>query len=400
MSSNMDLLTHLPESALSCVIDAVTQSTCQVTDFLCICQNVELNAQAASCIQANCTIREGLTAMNVTNTMCGVESTQDRSYEAALIAFMVLACLAVVLRIAVRILRSVNFWWDDACNLIALVRITIHCPDFPTLGSTDFPTDMLLRHQGMGYDIWAHYYVNFIMYATSRLFIRLSIVLFFLRIFGLTSARALLIFTVFLITCSSLSFIFSLIFQCTPVNYFWLRWDGESRGSCIDLGAFMRVTAILAICVDFWQLLVAIPFVVRLKISLKKKLLVVVMFTVGIIVIIISIIRYPTIEDFTQSHNLTRDIIPVGFWSAIELDVGVICACLPSLQVLLKSCSHKTKSTSSGPYLEMSPVMQRSKGHSRTKPENQFLESKIQKTTEIYQERLDSSEVHLQQTFS
>lgn len=120
------------------------------------------------------------------------------------------------------------------------------------------------------------------MYATSRAFIRLSIILFFIRIFSLTYARAVMLFTFALINCVSLSFIFTLIFPCTPVSYFWHRWDEEHEGSCIQLDVFMRVSALIAIVVDFWQLLVAVPFILRLNLSLKKKLLIVIMFFTGI----------------------------------------------------------------------------------------------------------------------
>ncbi len=32
----------------------------------------------------------------------------------------------------------------------------------------------------------------------------------------------------------SLGFLFFNIFQCTPISYFWLRWDGEHEGHCVD----------------------------------------------------------------------------------------------------------------------------------------------------------------------
>jgi hypothetical protein len=39
---------------------------------------------------------------------------------------LILACIAVVLRLIARFLQGAKFWWDDACNIIALVRFPIH----------------------------------------------------------------------------------------------------------------------------------------------------------------------------------------------------------------------------------------------------------------------------------
>ncbi|KAK3937996.1 hypothetical protein QBC46DRAFT_343978 [Diplogelasinospora grovesii] len=90
------------------------------------------------------------------------------------------------------------------------------------------------------------------------------------------------------------------------------------------------------------------------------------MFTVGILSIVISIARTQFINEFTSSTNVTcmsppspilgtaspvqkniptysnysfatDDVRPVAAWSLLEIDVGIICACLPSIQALLRS---------------------------------------------------------------
>ncbi|KAL2125758.1 hypothetical protein VTI74DRAFT_2846 [Chaetomium olivicolor] len=78
------------------------------------------------------------------------------------------------------------------------------------------------------------------------------------------------------------------------------------------------------------------------------------MFSVGVAVMIISLIRLKTINEFTRAVNPTKDIVQVCLWSGIELDVGVICPCLPSFRLLL-GCVLPTVMTSSGRY-ELDPV--------------------------------------------
>jgi hypothetical protein len=67
---------------------------------------------------------------------------------------------------------------------------------------------------------------------------------------------------------------------------------------------------------------------------------------------IVSLIRLKTINEFTKTHNPSSsypivsiqatltcvvDTVGVTLWSGIELDVGVICPCLPSFRLLFRS---------------------------------------------------------------
>jgi len=69
-------------------------------------------------------------------------------------------------------------------------------------------------------------------------------------------------------------------------------------------------------------------------------------------VTIVSIVRLQSLAHFANTHNITckwlgssnsvsacsqclGDYVPATFWSIIEVDVGVICACLPAIRALL-----------------------------------------------------------------
>jgi hypothetical protein len=52
-------------------------------------------------------------------------------------------------------------------------------------------------------------------------------------------------------------------------------------------------------------------------------------------VTVISILRLQSLAQFANSENPTWDNFSVAQWSTIELNVGIICACMPSLRVLL-----------------------------------------------------------------
>lgn len=55
----------------------------------------------------------------------------------------------------------------------------------------------------------------------------------------------------------------------------------------------------------------------------------------------------------SNTHNHPADFVEVGIWSGLELDVGIICACLPNFHSLLKPVyawlGSRTRHSRSGP---------------------------------------------------
>lgn len=52
-------------------------------------------------------------------------------------------------------------------------------------------------------------------------------------------------------------------------------------------------------------------------------------------VTVVSIVRLEGLVTFANSINPTWDNWSTGIWSTIEINVGIICACMPSLRLLL-----------------------------------------------------------------
>lgn len=118
----------------------------------------------------------------------------------------------------------------------------------------------------------------------SRDFLRLSILLFYQRIFGqILVVRRLIQFTFVLILSCCLAFDLAIIFGCTPVDHFWKGWDGEDEGFCVNKNAVFWAGAVVVIAIDIWIMLIPLPFIARLKFPLRKKILTGIMFTFGIL---------------------------------------------------------------------------------------------------------------------
>jgi len=66
-------------------------------------------------------------------------------------------------------------------------------------------------------------------------------------------------------------------------------------------------------------------------------------------VTIVSMVRLKYLIQFASTDNLTWDYLPIGYWSAVESQVGVMVGCLPAIRSLQTSIQRKIfpKSTTS-----------------------------------------------------
>ncbi|KAK3900991.1 hypothetical protein C8A05DRAFT_35351 [Staphylotrichum tortipilum] len=347
----------LPDCARTCLMTAFSKTTCSATDADCLCGDAEFNKLATVCITTNCTVKETLTSKNITSLACGVEPSSDGSLAVIYSVFIGLAVLAVILRIVARILTQAYFWWDDFANL------------FGFIGSALFTAlNIKAIDHGQSTDMWfvsfdniaivlKMFFADMLLYTITRFFVRASIILFYLRVFPPRSDNRLgriLQFTMAFNVIYNISFLFAVIFQCNPISDFWTQWSGEHEGHCGNANILAWVAAATGIAFDVWLLALPLSQLLGLNLHWKKKLMGGMMFFVGAAVMVISLVRLKTINEFTRAHNPTKDIVQVCLWSGIELDVGVICPCLPSFRLLLRRLLPTVMGTSR--QYEMDPV--------------------------------------------
>lgn len=127
-----------------------------------------------------------------------------------------------------------------------------------------------------------YFLVGSCLYFTARALIRVSILLFYLRIFRTPRDKAIITWTLAVVVLFSFTLFFPIVFQCSPVDYLWLQWDGTREGRCVDFRAFVWAATSIGIALDFWTVLIACSFVSHLRLPLKKKIMVSSMFTVGL----------------------------------------------------------------------------------------------------------------------
>ncbi|RAL07950.1 uncharacterized protein BO97DRAFT_462254 [Aspergillus homomorphus CBS 101889] len=274
----------------------------------------------------------------------------------AVIAMLSLAAVAVMLRFIARLVLRNALMADDWAIIAALICIGATTGLSIAGGAT-----------GAGRHIWSvtleelmHLYrvssrlpsqpallfsYTFI-YAASCTCTRLSILFFYWRVFSPLKPflRVALIFGAFLTLSYPIIVWVTMSNSCKPVTYFWTQFSGTS-GQCIDVDRFFLAAGILNMLNDFIILIIPFPRIVKLQMSVQKKVAISGIMAVGIFVCIASIVRIRYLSIFMSSVDLTWLMGPVFIWSSIEPSVAVVCACMPHLAPLAR-LAHRSISSS------------------------------------------------------
>ncbi|KAL4951531.1 hypothetical protein BDW69DRAFT_201403 [Aspergillus filifer] len=120
--------------------------------------------------------------------------------------------------------------------------------------------------------------------------------------------------------------------NCIPVAKFW---DPSIPGSCISMKGLWFSNASMHIATDLAILVIPIPALAALELPMKQRVALISIFALGGFVCVTSICRLLSLKKISDSSDPTYDNIGAATWSAIECNVGIICACLPTLRPLV-----------------------------------------------------------------
>lgn len=92
-----------------------------------------------------------------------------------------------------------------------------------------------------------------VLYVFTRMLIRISIVLFYMRIFQFDSAKRVMRIAMAVAIIVSMPAIFGSMFLCTPISYYWMRWDGGAEGHCVDSRSYIWSIWLILIVSDLCE---------------------------------------------------------------------------------------------------------------------------------------------------
>ncbi|EUC34446.1 hypothetical protein COCCADRAFT_25423 [Bipolaris zeicola 26-R-13] len=335
-NASSDLHHLLPQCVIDCLASTLeTLSVCSPNNATCFCTNQDVARSMHACADRTCTIKQALTALNITATVCQ-RPVRNRSIQPLTVASVSgsIATISVLLRTLDAVLNR-SFRWDDACSLGAgLALIPMNA------------IQLRIASAGLGRDAWTlpfddityihklEWLGKFFYWPTTAL-ARLALLFMYLRILPRKKTKTYIYTGMALTITYWLIFQFSIAFFCKPVSLVWTGWDGEHKGSCWDINYLVLSAAGAAVFLDLLIALIPVPVLYQQSMTLRRKLEVLTMFTVGTFILAVSCLRIGSIINYAESLNPTWDNTPANYWSVLEANTSVFCVCMPTLRHLL-----------------------------------------------------------------
>ncbi|KAL8646876.1 MAG: hypothetical protein Q9226_006672 [Calogaya cf. arnoldii] len=278
-----------------------------------------------------------------------VTASQNRGPEvlAVTVALFVLATFAVILRLVSRIGIVKRISADDYAMIVAWLIA------FGFSFSICYGTVVGLgRHEANIRDkdhapLRKSQYAFLVLYNPALMATKTSICLFYLtlaknqRIFKWAT-----IATMVVVNVAGVALTFLNIFQCRPISDAFQDVLPENI-KCLDIIALYLSSAPINIITDLALLFLPMPILTAMRLPRNEKLILIVTFSFGAFVAAVDVVRIAYLQEASSSRargdtgsSLANQqdlswIASLSFmWSAVEVDVGIICACVPGVKPL------------------------------------------------------------------
>jgi hypothetical protein len=121
-------------------------------------------------------------------------------------------------------------------------------------------------------------YATVVAYVSTQLLLKYSILFQYNRIFQIPRARKIFTVLLLVITAYTLFAESATVITCWPIAKYW---DDSLPGGCIDRSILHYAVAGINIAIDVTLLLIPIPYLKKLQITFRAKLVLIACFACG-----------------------------------------------------------------------------------------------------------------------
>ncbi|KAL4873126.1 hypothetical protein BDV12DRAFT_160421 [Aspergillus spectabilis] len=223
-------------------------------------------------------------------------------------------------------------------------------------------------------------YAFTVLYNPALMAVKSSILVFYLT---LTQGEKLFRYanyaTLLVVNVAGLALTFVNIFQCQPVAAAWAA-SLPATARCTDILTLYLSSSPVNIITDLAILVLPNPILTRMRLPRKQKIILVVTFSFGFFVAVVDVIRIAYLQEATISREIALRQIHLQnysggdfswyaslsfMWSVVEVNVSVMCACVPSLKPLvarlvpklIRDTEGSTQTSPSDPPLAVPPPL-------------------------------------------
>ncbi|KAG7142001.1 hypothetical protein HYQ45_018794 [Verticillium longisporum] len=157
------------------------------------------------------------------------------------------------------------------------------------------------------------WYICEVLYAPTTLAIRASVCVLLLRLASNKIHRWIIWINLAVVSVVSIAFFFLLVFQCSPVHFFWRQLYGI-QGTCIDRNIVPYATiahSVISALSDWCLGLLPIALLWNVDINRRTKVIIAILLSMG--------------------------MVDVAIWSIMEPALGIIAACTATFRPLFKN---------------------------------------------------------------
>ncbi|KAF1832109.1 hypothetical protein BDW02DRAFT_581484 [Decorospora gaudefroyi] len=249
------------------------------------------------------------------------------------LAFTLVSGLVVFLRMFTRLALSKRAGFGDACIVLAMVlsialAVLTSKQVMNGLGErssrlTPTELDTLLK------SFWASVWI----YNLALTITKVSILVHYLQIFRVRRFRIACFAVIGLVVAYGAWAVLSSVLICTPVAFSWDK--NIPNGRCMNQLVVWVVNAGMNIVQDLVIFAMPLPVIGTLQIPQSHKKGLVTIVFVGLSVTLVSVIRLYTLDEISNSTDVSLDNPAHATLSAVEVNMGIICACLLPMRPLL-----------------------------------------------------------------
>ncbi|KAF3390956.1 hypothetical protein DPV78_011199 [Talaromyces pinophilus] len=177
-------------------------------------------------------------------------------------------------------------------------------------------------------------YIATLFYAPMALFVKVALLTLLARVFK--PYRKWVVFIYVILGVVLTYYVPAFIIKariCSPISVYWNSTD--NGGSCLNQGKVIVADSVMSVVTDLAILILPLPLTWSLQMPLEKKLKVIGLLSAGGLATGFSLYRLVMIVQDGQSPDQTIVFTRVMLTGNAEGAVGLICACLPALNILI-----------------------------------------------------------------
>ncbi|KAF3283671.1 hypothetical protein TWF970_000847 [Orbilia oligospora] len=240
------------------------------------------------------------------------------------VVLLVFTILAVVLRFFTRYFITKMLRLEDWLILPGLVfaigtTVSIGTSEGLGVHIWDVPLNQILR-------LWRAAIILQHFIILCHFFVKSSLLVFYYRLSPKPSFRIAVIITATVNAAHTISNLLAVLFSCKPI--IWS--DALFTAKCtVNRYAVNFSGVVIFMVLDLVIILLPIPYILRLQLKKRKKVLMIGLFSLGALVVFASGMKVARLHDLSYNVDTTWQIDNLQ-WTLIELNLGIICACAPS----------------------------------------------------------------------